>query len=314
MSLAFQDYRTKKAQSILGAKNIAPLLEQIHALPSLACEYKSHNGIHILSPESALESSQILKNPSFQERLYTLAKALKPWRKGPFHLFDLFIDSEWQSFIKWQLLEPHLHLRDKKIADIGCNNGYYMFEMFAHKPRSITGFDPSGIFRTQFELINHFLKLPIDFELLGIEDLGEYVQNLGEGFDVIFCLGVLYHRYDPISMLKILSQCLNKGGELILDTLIYESDEELCLCPAQSYAKMSNVYFIPSIATLRGWCERAKLSHFELLALKPTTTQEQRSTEWVDSQSLGAFLNPSQTRTIEGYQAPVRGYFKLKKS
>ncbi|WP_300900081.1 DUF1698 domain-containing protein, partial [uncultured Helicobacter sp.] len=96
-------------------------------------------------------------------------------------------------------------------------------------------------------------------------------------------------------------------------TLIYESEEEICLSPAKSYAKMSNVYFIPSVATLRGWCERAKFSSFEVLGFKPTTTQEQRQSEWIDSQSLEMFLNDTQTLTIEGYQAPIRGYFKLKK-
>ena len=45
----------------------------------------------------------------------------------------------------------------------------------------------------------------------------------------------------------------------------------------------------------------------------PTTTQEQRQTPWVDSQSLESFLQQDKSLTIEGYQAPVRGYFKLKK-
>ncbi|WP_276890879.1 tRNA 5-methoxyuridine(34)/uridine 5-oxyacetic acid(34) synthase CmoB [Helicobacter japonicus] len=306
----FFDYATKKAQHITQAKNIAPLLAQITTLPTIPAEFYSDNGIHI----RALDTHLYAKH---QYEINELAHKLKPWRKGPFFLFDTHIDSEWQSFIKWQILKPHCNLSGKKIADVGCNNGYYMFEMLLHNqkamPESITGFDPSGIFKAQYDFINHFINAPLHFELLGVEDLAAFAQAHKSPFDMIFCLGVLYHRLDPISTLKTLYQALNSGGELILDTLIYESESEICLSPAKSYAKMSNVYFIPSVSTLKGWCERAKFSSFEVLGFKPTTTQEQRHTQWVDSQSLDSFLNPTQTLTIEGYQAPLRGYFKVKK-
>ena len=52
------------------------------------------------------------------------AKKLIPWRKGPFKIFGLEIDSEWQSNIKYNLIRPHFNLKDKVVADIGCNNGY----------------------------------------------------------------------------------------------------------------------------------------------------------------------------------------------
>ncbi|MCH5313022.1 MAG: tRNA 5-methoxyuridine(34)/uridine 5-oxyacetic acid(34) synthase CmoB [Helicobacter sp.] len=304
----FFDYAAKKAKHIAQAKNIAPLLAEIANLPLIPTTFHSDNGIHIRALDKSLYTPH-------HHAINTLAHKLKPWRKGPFFLFDVHIDSEWQSFIKWQTLEPHCDLGGKKVADVGCNNGYYMFEMLSigSQPQSITGFDPSGIFKAQFDFINHFIQAPVHFELLGVEDLSAFTQAHKSYFDVIFCLGVLYHRLDPISTLRNLYQSLSSEGEVILDTLIYESEDEICLCPRQSYAKMSNVYFIPSVATLQGWCERAKFSSFEILGFKPTTTEEQRQTSWVDSQSLSAFLNPTQTLTIEGYQAPIRGYFKIKK-
>lgn len=301
----FEAYAMRKAERILGARNILPLQERIKSLPRIRTSFLADRGIHIKPFDSELSQEDF-------KSIQTLAYDLKPWRKGPFYLFDLYIDSEWQSFMKWQLLESKVSLRGKKIADVGCNNGYYMFEMYRHDPESIVGFDPSGIFRTQFDFINHFLQLPIDFELLGVEDLPAYCQAKKSGFDVIFCLGVLYHRYDPITTLKFLGSALNPGGELILDTLIYDSELDVCLCPAQSYAKMPNVYFIPSISTLRGWCERAKLHDFEVLDIKVTSTNEQRQTQWIDSQSLGSFLNEDQTQSIEGYPPPTRGYFRVK--
>ncbi|WP_334084405.1 tRNA 5-methoxyuridine(34)/uridine 5-oxyacetic acid(34) synthase CmoB [Helicobacter typhlonius] len=304
----FFDYQAKKASHITKAKNIAPLLEQITHLPTIPATFHSDNGLHITALDWNLYAPH-------KQRIYDLALQLKPWRKGPFFLFDTHIDSEWQSVIKWQILKPHCHLGGKRVADVGCNNGYYMFEMLCleSKPQSIIGFDPSGIFKAQFDFINHFVKAPLCFELLGVEDLYSYTQAYKSPFDVIFCLGVLYHRLDPIGTLKNLYQSLASGGELILDTLIYKSEDEVCLSPAQSYAKMSNVYFIPSLRALQGWCERAKFSDFEILGFKPTTTQEQRQTMWIDSKSLGDFLNPSTNLTIEGYAPPLRGYFKLKK-
>ncbi len=306
---SFYEYALAKAEHITSAKNIAPLLAQIATLPYIPTSFYSDKGIHIVANDEYMYKAH-------QQTFCTLAKKLKPWRKGPFFLFDLHIDSEWQSFIKWQILAPHCDLRGKKIADVGCNNGYYMFEMLLHqqdKPQSIMGFDPSGIFNAQFAFINHFIQAPLNFELLGVEDLPLFCESNKHYFDMIFCLGVLYHRLSPLETLKCLYQSLASGGEVILDTLIYKSEEEICLSPAKSYAKMSNVYFIPSVATLRGWCERAKFSSFEVLGFKPTTTQEQRQSEWIDSQSLEMFLNDTQTLTIEGYQAPIRGYFKLKK-
>lgn len=261
------------------------------------------SGIKIVAKEPISQNDK--------EKIEQYAKSLKPWRKGPFYLFDLYINAEWQSFIKWNLLKNHLKLEGKVIADVGCNNGYYMFEMLKFNPAKIIGFDPVIAFKKQFDFINHFVKSDIEFELLGVENLVSFCKEKNIYFDVIFCLGVLYHRSDPIKTLKSLSMCLKKGGELILDTLIIESNLDICLSPAKSYAKMSNTYFIPSISALQGWCERAKLKEFSIIALKPTNLDEQRKTKWIDSMSLDSFLDGD--KTIEGYPPPIRGYFKLKK-
>ncbi|MGI0440442.1 tRNA 5-methoxyuridine(34)/uridine 5-oxyacetic acid(34) synthase CmoB [Helicobacter himalayensis] len=255
------------------------------------------------SPLSAQEKTLILES----------AKILKPWRKGPFFIEDLKIDSEWQSFIKFNLLAPFLDLQDKEVLDIGCNNGYYLFEMLKFKPKSLCGFDPSALFLMQFEFINFFAKSAISYYPLGIEYVRDFCTAFGKKFDCAFLLGVLYHRSDPIASLKNLSFCLKSGGEAYVDSLIIESDEEICLCPKHSYAKMSNVYFIPSIPALQGWCERAGFRDFEILSIKQTTTQEQRKSEWIDGMSLDAFLRADENATIEGYAPPIRGYFRVKK-
>ena len=278
-------------------KNIKPIYEKIEQFKieneNLNYEYKIKNAIEIKGEE----------NPKIEE----IAKMLKPWRKGPFKINDLFIDSEWKSYIKWNSIKSHLNLENKDILDVGCNNGYYMFRMLEFNPKSITGFDPSALFNLQFEFINSFIKSNIEYKLLGVEHIPYYEKK----FDVIFCMGVLYHRKDPIEMLKELKAGLNKNGEVILDTLIIEGNEEIALTPMR-YAKMKNVYFIPTLKALYNWIERAKFSDVEFIGKRYTTTNEQRKTEWIDGESLDSFLNKNQTKTIEGYEPPLRCYLKLK--
>jgi tRNA (mo5U34)-methyltransferase len=148
------------------------------------------------------------------------------------------------------------------------------------------------------------------YELLGVEHLPFYEEK----FDVIFCLGVLYHRSDPVAMLKALFQGLERGGEVYLDTFIIEGEEPYALCPQGSYSKITNVYFVPTLTALENWCIKAGFSDFEVLGTVVTTSDEQRKTDWIESQSLEDFLNPDDsTKTVEGYPAPVRGYVRIKK-
>lgn len=300
--MSLKTIKEQQEKSLLW-KNIKPLRESLANLPIIKdVRLEFENAIKISSEKITNEQKM---------QILTLAKALKPWRKGPFEVFDIFIDTEWQSFIKFNILSSHFRLDGKTIADIGCNNGYYMFKMLEFSPKEITGFDPSPLCKTQFDFINHFLKTDIKFELLGIEHLEFYEQK----FDIIFCLGVLYHRSDPVLALKQLYNALNDDGELFLDTLILQEDRQIALIPDKTYAKMSNVYFIPTLKTLEIWCKRAKFSEFEVLDIKKTDINEQRKTEWILGESLGDFLDKNNPNlTIEGYNAPTRAYIKLKKN
>jgi tRNA (mo5U34)-methyltransferase len=238
------------------------------------------------------------------------AKKLIPWRKGPFNLFGLEIDSEWQSNIKYNLIRPHFNLKDKVVADIGCNNGYYMFRMLEDKPEKLVGFDPSPLTLHQFEFVNHFVKSDIVYEMLGVEHLEYYSHK----FDFIFMLGVLYHRADPVGTLKSLARGLNSKGEILIDTFMIDGDEEMCLTPNKRYSKIPNIYFIPTISALNNWLERAGFENIEVLATTVTTSAEQRKTEWSFDQSLEDFLDENdKTKTVEGYPAPKRVYVKARK-
>ena len=244
------------------------------------------------------------------EVILKTAKSLIPWRKGPFKVFGLEIDSEWQSNIKYNLIRPYFNLKDKVVADIGCNNGYYMFRMLEDKPKRLIGFDPSPLTLHQFEFINHFVKSDIVYEMLGVEHLEYYNHK----FDFIFMLGVLYHRPDPVGTLKSLARGLNSKGEILIDTFMIDGEEELCLTPNKRYSKIPNIYFIPTIPALKNWLERAGFEDIEVLATTVTTSEEQRKTEWSFDQSLEDFLDENdKTKTVEGYPAPKRVYVKARK-
>ena len=289
----------RERQKWLSWKNILPLQEAIASLPNLDTESVS------LSDIVEICFKEI--TPEEEEKIYSVAKTLMPWRKGPFKISQTYIDSEWQSFIKYNLLEQHFNLTDKIVGDIGCNNAYYLFRMQTQQPKKLIGFDPSAIIYSQFQFINHFIKSDIIYELLGVEHIKYYEHK----FDILFCLGVIYHRSDPIAMLKSIYKSLNKNGELILDTFMIDGDEEICLTPKDRYSKIPNIYFIPTIKALSNWCYRAGFGRVEVLDIKKTELNEQRKTEWIASQSLDDFLDPhDQSKTVEGYPAPKRVYIK----
>lgn len=280
-------------------KNIVPCQDAIKALKTYQdVEVKLGNRVEVQIKDLSPEDAQQIKET---------AVLMKPWRKGPFRINDLLIDSEWQSQIKYNLLEPHFNLKDKIVGDIGCNNGYYLFRMLSHQPKKLIGFDPSALYYSQFQFINHFIKSDIVYELLGVEHVEFYEHT----FDILFCLGVLYHRSDPVAMLKSLYKGLNKGGELILDTFMIDGEAEMCLTPKDRYSKIPNIYFVPTVNALKNWCHRAGFESVEVLEMMKTEPNEQRKTEWIDTQSLEDFLDPNDdTKTVEGYPAPKRVYIK----
>jgi len=297
------DTLREERQKWLTWKNIKPYQEAIKALP----EY-SHVEV-TLGDRVELQIENLSDEEA--EQIKQTALLMKPWRKGPFGINELFIDSEWQSQIKYNLLEPYFNLKDKIVGDIGCNNGYYLFRMLSQKPKKLIGFDPSAIYYSQFQFVNHFIKSDIVYELLGVEHVEFYEHK----FDTLFCLGVLYHRSDPVAMLKSLFKGLNKGGELILDTFMIDGEEEMCLTPKDRYSKIPNIYFVPTVNALKNWCYRAGFETVEVLEMMKTEHNEQRKTEWIDTQSLEDFLDPSDpTKTVEGYPAPKRVYIKAIKS
>lgn len=233
-----------------------------------------------------------------------LLKQFMPWRKGPYALHGIDIDTEWRSDFKWDRVAPHISdLRDRVVLDVGCGSGYHMWRMLGAGARGVYGIDPTQLFMIQFQAIKHFApNNNIHFLPLGIEQM----QPLN-AFDTVFSMGVLYHRKDPIAFIEQLKHQLRRGGELILETLVVDGNADTVFMPGERYAQMRNVWFLPSVDALKKWLERLGFVDIRLADVNRTSLDEQRATDWMTGQSLQDFLNPEDlSLTVEGYPGPQR--------
>ena len=274
--------------------------------------------------------------------LITHLRNLSPWRKGPWRFFGHRIDANWQSHLKWnRVLEFADPMNGKKIADVGCNNGYYMFRMMHHEPEYVLGLDPVETFKRKHEFFRTLHEFPsLEYRKKGFEALSEYDNE----FDIIFSMGILYHHTDPMEILRLMYSALKKNGQIILETLGYLPDNpgtygmsnqcerdifskgihdeifasellknQNSIVPRKRYAGMKSVWNVPSPGTVQNWVARAGFKDVSLENIHRYDS-EQVLTEWCRMPGLTEMLlekNPDFTR--EGYPAPVRIYFSARK-
>ena len=282
--------------------NFKKYLAVVDRLPDLA-----PSDIRLTDPAVGAGAVQDLSDAE-RHRLQTLLQQLSPWRKGPFDLFGIQVDAEWRSDLKWDRVAPHLpDLTGRRILDIGASNGYYLFRAASLNPGLALGVEPQSAFFCQFLAVQKYMNqknvacLPATYEEMPM---------LEGCFDLVFCMGILYHRRSPVDMLKEIRDCLKPGGTLVLENLVLEGSRHLCLFPEDRYAKMRNVYFIPDLAVMTSWLSRAGFKEIQCVDITPTTSVEQRKTDWIQTESLSDFLDPDDpAKTVEGYPAPVRAVF-----
>ncbi len=277
--------------------------EALQAFPAANIDC-SNDVVKIGSAEEISEADQT----EVESRLRTFM----PWRKGPFSVFGVDIDAEWQSQRKWQRLLPHLpDLQNKVVADIGCNNGYYMFRMLPFKPKVVIGLEPSVQHYYCFKGLNGMARQDtLHIDLLGVEHL----QLFPDCFDVLFLMGIIYHRSSPVETLRDVFSSLRSGGTLVLESQALPGESETALFPAKTYAKAPGTYFVPTANCLKNWVLRAGFKDVEIICQHPMSSKEQRRTDWMQFESYSDFLDPSNPqKTIEGYLAPERVYILARK-
>lgn len=266
--------------------------------------------------DARLSSSAHGDMPAWQEVLDQLPAAdidrsrdllmkLAPWRKGPFHLQGIDIDAEWRSNLKWDRLvnavEP---LAGRKVLDVGCGNGYYALRMSDTGADCVIGIDPTLLYLVQFLAVCRFREAGSACVLpLRLEEL----PDANGVFDTTFSMGVLYHQRSPLEHLRQLRSTLRPGGQLALETLYLPGDEAFARTPPDRYARMRNVWLLPSIPELETWLDRTGFRDIEFVDRSVTSTDEQRSTPWMRFESLAEALDPRDPGlTVEGWPAPRR--------
>ena len=285
--------------------------------------------IEIIKKLPAIESTHVVCNEDCVQLVSTkqikagyiaqieaILRTFSPWRQGPFKFFDIHVDTEWQSFYKWQRFKSaKISLQGKHILDVGCGSSYFMWRMLGEGAKEVIGIDPSQLGLMQFNSVKRYTRnyrafmLPFRLEELPLKP---------KSFDFVFSMGVLYHRKAPIMHLKIIHNFLNKHGGLILETLVLSENKyikENSLVPNNNrYAGMPNVWEVPSIEKIKKWLKEAGFIDITLINLSNTTIHEQRKTDWIDSYSLSDFLDPfDSSLTIEGYPAPKRAMIYARK-
>ena len=241
------------------------------------------------------------------ESLFNALHKLAPWRKGPFMINEITLESEWDGNMKWQRITKHIKpLINKRVLDVGAGNGYFTLRMAMEGAKRALGIEPFLLFNYQFRAIKSMIESPLNSLLLPVK-LEEMPKM--DIFDTVFSMGVLYHQRDHMAHLSQLREMMAPDAELVLETLVVESPDDFILVPKGRYANMRNVYSIPSIKTLKTWLKDVNFNNIRVVDVSKTTTAEQRKTPWIgeNAASLEDFLDPvDDSLTIEGYPAPTR--------
>lgn len=237
---------------------------------------------------------------------------LCPWRKGPFEVLGVQLDAEWRCDHKWARVMNAVSVAGQRVLDVGCGNGYYLLRALGAGAKAALGIDPTWLYVAQFAALRRVINptgtevspLPAWVLPLALEDVRTLHLPVA---DVVFSMGVLYHRKSPIEHLEDLREVVRPGGTLVLETLVVEGDGRTVLVPKNRYAAMRNVWMIPSTAAVCGWLQRCGYVDVEVADVTTTSTAEQRATEFMQSASLADFLDPTDPAlTVEGYPAPTR--------
>jgi tRNA (mo5U34)-methyltransferase len=153
-----------------------------------------------------------------RDQIRAQVEALGPW----FHNLDLNgIPTAPQHFlgdypsVKWQRFSAAIprDLSGKSVLDIGCNAGFYSMEMKRRGASRVLGVDSDEDYLKQARFAADVNDLDIEFRQLSVYDVGA----LGEKFDVVLFLGVLYHLRHPLLALDLIREHVAR------DLLVFQS-------------------------------------------------------------------------------------------
>lgn len=238
--------------------------------------------------------------------------ALGPWRKGPFEIHGVRIDGQWDSSLKWKraLAAANLFggIEGKRVCDVGCNNGYYLFRALEAGATFALGLDPAAAFEQQFQFLTRHLEEPrVQFRRVGYQWLLEQTET----FDVIFCMGVIYHQRNPYELLDALRESLAPGGVVVLETLGANLGDRV-IVPAGKYSGQGGIWMVPGPTAVLNMLKRSGFGMNRMVDEWDARDEQQR-TAFADLPPMREFYHESGSRTVEGYEVPLRYLFVAKR-
>jgi tRNA (mo5U34)-methyltransferase len=133
--------------------------------------------------------------------------ALGPWfhnldlkgvKTAPGHFLGDYPHVKWRRFAD---AVPQ-DLTGRSVLDIGCNAGFYAMEMKRRGAARVLGLDSDDEYLAQARFAAGVIGLDIEFRRMSVYDVGA----LGEKFDVVLFLGVLYHLRHPLLALDLIHE------------------------------------------------------------------------------------------------------------
>lgn len=145
-------------------------------------------------------------------------EALGPWfhnielggvRTAPDHFLGDYPEMKWKKFAD----AIPADLTGRTVLDIGCNAGFYSIEMKRRGAERVLGIDFDDVYLNQARFAAEIVGADIEFRKLSVYDVG----TLGETFDVVIFMGVLYHLRHPLLALDLIREHVAR------DLLIFQS-------------------------------------------------------------------------------------------
>jgi tRNA (mo5U34)-methyltransferase len=137
-------------------------------------------------------------------------------KTAPDHFLGDYPAIKWKGFA--HAIPADLHGRT--VLDIGCNAGFYAMEMKSRGAERVVGIDSDPDYLAQARFAAEVSNLDIEFRQMSVYDVG----NLGEKFDLVLFMGVLYHLRHPLLALDLLHEHV-AGDTLVFQSLMRGSPE-----------------------------------------------------------------------------------------
>ena len=156
----------------------------------------------------------VLDRREVEERVSKLGKwfhnlDLGGVKTAPDHFLGDYPNCKWQSF-RHSIPDD---LSGKTVLDIGCNGGFYSLEMKRRGADRVVSIDSDSGYLSQARFASEVTGLLIETRQMDVYD----VAKLGEKFDLVIFMGVLYHLRHPLLALDLLSE------HVVKDTLLFQS-------------------------------------------------------------------------------------------